>query len=144
MLSLLSSSPTPPEGVAGSDGGSGIWLAVDRVGLGEGEGRGRPNAPPNVGAAALEAKAARAGVGREVEWVGLVGCRFDLRYDSVRSDKSDVSIYTVSGRSTSWRAGLVSRGTCLAGDLDSRSIHRLLLDPPHTARVHHAELDRAP
>lgn len=65
MLSLESSSP-PPTGVAGSDGGRGTWVA-ERVGFGEGDGRGRPKAPPNVGAGALDANAARAGVGSDAE-----------------------------------------------------------------------------
>lgn len=64
--------------------------------MGEGEGRGRPKAPPKVGAAALDANAARAGVGSEDAWTGLLGCKEDLRYDSVKSDRSDVSSYFVS------------------------------------------------
>jgi hypothetical protein len=64
--------------------------------LGEGLGRGRPKAPPKVGAAVLEANAARAGVGREEVWTGLFGCNEDFRCDSVKSDKSDVSSYTIS------------------------------------------------
>ena len=59
-------------------------------------GRGRPNAPPKVGAAVLDANAARAGVGREEVWTGLLGCREDFRYDSVKSVRSDVSSYTIS------------------------------------------------
>lgn len=69
---------------------------AESVGLGEGLGRGRPKAPPKVGAAVLDANAARAGVGREEVWTGLLGCREDFRYDSVKSDKSDVSSYTIS------------------------------------------------
>lgn len=65
MLSFESSSP--PTGVAGSDGGNGTWVAESRVGFDEGVGLGRPKAPPKVGAAALEAKAARAGVGSDDE-----------------------------------------------------------------------------
>lgn len=69
ILSLLSSSP-PPTGVAGSEGGNGTWEADCNVVLGDG--RGLPNAPPNAGtpaegAAALDANAARAGVGSEAE-----------------------------------------------------------------------------
>jgi hypothetical protein len=64
--------------------------------LGEGLGRGRPKAPPKVGAAVLEANAARAGVGREEVWTGLLGCNEDFKYGSVKSDKSDVSSYTIS------------------------------------------------
>lgn len=90
ILSLLSTS-SAETGVAGSEGGRGTCEA-DSVGFGDGDGRGRPNAPPKLGAAALEANAARAGVGKEDEWVGLEGSKLDLRYDSVRSAKSEVSI----------------------------------------------------
>lgn len=93
ILSLLSPSSAPPEiGVAGSEGGRGTCEADSRVGFGDGVGRGRPKAPPKLGAAALDANAARAGVGREAEWVGLAGSKFDFRYDSVRSARSEVSI----------------------------------------------------
>lgn len=133
MLSFESSSP--PTGVAGSDGGSGTWVA-ERVGFGVGLGRGRPNAPPNVGAAALDANAARAGVGRDEVCTGLLGCKDDLRYDSVKSDESDVSSCNVS----IWKQPPV--WTHFARDLHATPIFCFLLNPPDAARVDHPELDR--
>jgi hypothetical protein len=102
MFSLLSPS-SPGVAETGVDGpveaGKGIWLA-ETTGLAVGVGRGRPNAAGLLNAGAPktprftgpELKDPEVGVGREDEWVGLLGGREDLRCDSVRSEMSEVSI----------------------------------------------------
>ena len=86
----------------GSEAGRGICEADDSVVLGEGDERGRPNAPPKVGAGADEVVVDGAPnrgppplLGSVDEWAGFEG-RADLRYDSVRSGMSEVSSCIVS------------------------------------------------
>ncbi len=105
--------------VGPGEAGRGICVA-DRTVLRLGVGRGRPNAP--------------AGIGKEDEWVGLLG-REDLRYDSVKSEISDVSSYDLSAA-----FGQSAHFCC---NLHANLVLRILLYASNTARVDHPELDRA-